>query len=381
MFQALLLLVGLGLLALGGEGLYYVYSNPSQVTMRCAEYAQSRPSDLWLRLTDCEADYLGAGYRESGGKIAELFFPIRPAGRPRTDPAAIVAATTDPEVLAVAQATVGDGRQPDQEQFIVMMLKIVTALRASREIEGWGRAGVLKTFDSRRSLASLSSPIEPDAIVLDLHARPQATVPAVELTLGAIALAFALLVHMRSKRARGAAAAAEHAERADEVEGAAHAGGTAPAEPAAEPVEAAPPEIESFPAEDETAPPAPEPAPIAPPAELLPKLRGLLLLRLPSTADPSDIENAPPLGAREAVMRRIAEVIPDIRFDESGQGTLSAPDCLLVVDVGPAPLVHTAVARAEGARGIGLLKTLLASAGWRAYSARTAAFVDPDDPT
>jgi hypothetical protein len=400
MLQALLLLVGLGLLAFGGEGLYYAYSNPQQVTMRCAEYAQSRPSALWLRLTDCEADYLGAGYRESGGQIAELFFPVRPAGRPRNDPAALVAATRDPQVLAIAQATVGEGRQPTQEQFIVMMLKIITALGASREIEGWGRAGIVKAFDTRRSLASLSSPIEPDAIVLDLHARPDATAPARLAGAGALALVGALLLHLRSKRVR----VVEPTAAAEEpVSAAVDQGPSEPAADAAEfeisgadhvnPVEPASvtdgPEVHTgtapgadmlaFPAEDEPTPAPPDLPPAQPaPAAATPRLRGLLLLRLPPSANASDIENAPPLGTREAVERRIAELVPGIRFDESGQGSVAGPDHLLVVDLGPDPLVPTAVARAEGQEGIELLKTLLTSAGWRAYSPRTASFVDPD---
>jgi hypothetical protein len=406
MLQALLLLVGLGLLAFGGEGLYYAYSNPQQVTMRCAEYAQSRPSALWLRLTDCEADYLGAGYRESGGQIAELFFPVRPTGRPRTEPAALVAATSDPQVLAIAQATVGEGRQPNQEQFIVMMLKIITALGASREIEGWGRAGIVKAFDTRRSLASLSSPIEPDAIVLDLHARPDPTVPAIQAGAGAVALAGALLLHLRSKRAgvleRTAAAAEPVAPAVDQGRSApapegvelgtsgTDPGAVEPAHVADQPAVQASVEpaadMLAFPAEDKAPvappgiPPAPPGIPPAPPgpAAAAPRLRGLLLLRLPPSANASDIENAPPLGARDAVERRIAELVPGIRFDESGQGSVSGPDHLLVVDLGPDPLVPTAVARAEGTEGIELLKTLLTSAGWRAYSPRTASFVDPD---
>jgi hypothetical protein len=391
MLQALLLLLGLGLVALGAEKLYYIYANPQQLTMRCVEYARSQPSAVWLRLTECEADYLGAGYRESGGRIAELFFPIRPAGRPRTEPAALVAATSDPEALAIAQAAVGDGRAPDQEQFLVMMKQIVTALGGSREIEGWGRAGMLERMDARRSLASLSSPIEPDAIVLDLHGRPQPTVPALQLVTGALAIGGALLLQRRSRRpatARPAEPAAAAPRGTAETAVKQEPSSIAAAEhqpPDAAPEPDAPAamlsidhggDMLSFPAEDEAAAAPPEPPPV--PATDLPKLRGLLLLRLPPSANASDIENAPPLGAREAVMRRIADVIPDVRFDESGQGRVSDPGCLLVVDLGPDPLVPTAIARAEGARAIDLLRTLLTSAGWRAFSPRSASFIEPD---
>ena len=95
-------------------------------------------------MSGCDIDYLGAGYRESEGQIIELFFPIRPPAQARTTPAALVVATSDSDVLAVAQNTIGGGQQPDQEAFLVMMLRIVTMLKVSREVEGYARSGVME---------------------------------------------------------------------------------------------------------------------------------------------------------------------------------------------------------------------------------------------
>src|SRR5688572_7396142 len=144
LLRILLLLVSLPLLAIGSEGLYHGLRNQQQTTMTCEQYVQSRPRAAWLRLTGCEMDYLAAGFSETrNGRITELFFPVRPIGQRREAPALVIAATRDPAALASAQKTIGDSLQPNQEQFLVMMLTIVTQLNASREVQGYVRMGVV----------------------------------------------------------------------------------------------------------------------------------------------------------------------------------------------------------------------------------------------
>jgi hypothetical protein len=133
------------------------YRSPLEIT--CAEYARRSPSVLWLRARDCDIDYLNAGYRESRGTIQELFFAVRPAGAARTQPAVLVVATRDPAVLAIAQGGIGEGQQPNQEQFLIMMLRIVTALNAARRIEGRLRVGWMDRLRARRVLSGLTTPV------------------------------------------------------------------------------------------------------------------------------------------------------------------------------------------------------------------------------
>ena len=82
MRRLLLFVVGLVLLALGAQGIYHAFSNSRRTEMSCDAFARGRPNALWLRLTDCELDYLGAGYNESRGRISELLFPVRAADVP-----------------------------------------------------------------------------------------------------------------------------------------------------------------------------------------------------------------------------------------------------------------------------------------------------------
>ena len=190
------------LLAVSGSLAWYrlrAVATPVEVT--CREFADSRPAEDWVRVRGCAMDYLGAGYREADGKIAELFFPVRPTGAAPTEPAVLVAATRDPAVLTIAQSGIGGGRQPNQEQFLLMMLKIVTALGASREITGVVRTGFVERLRTRRVLSGLTTPLSPGAVVLDVNATRGTMFPAVQTALGLL-LVVGAMIRRRATRGR-----------------------------------------------------------------------------------------------------------------------------------------------------------------------------------
>ena len=269
----------------------------------------------WLRARDCDVDYLNAGYRESHGKILEMFFAVRPAGAERTTPAVLVVATRDPAVLAIAQSGIGEEQQPDQEQFLIMMLRIVTALNAARRIEGRVRLGWMDRLRSRRVLSGLTTPVAPGAIVVDLNAPPAYSGPAVQMAVGA-ALVFGAVVMFRKGRR---------------------------VPPTDAPVVTRPVDAEPV------------------------QLRGLLLVNLAPGAGVADIEYAPPLGNRGEVMEQITAAIEGIQFDARGRGTLRVPEVAAIIDIGRCEIVSTAIAGADGARGAAAIRQLLAATGWRAY--------------
>ena len=325
MLKFVLAFTGLLLAALGAPDLYRDVHAGQQSTLTCDQFARHRPSSVWLRLTGCELDYVGVGFRESGGRIVELIFPVRPAGRPRTEPAALVVATRDPRALALAQGTIGAGRQPDQEQFLVMMLRIVTTLGAAREVEGLARTGILQRVRARRLLSGLSSSVAPGAVLMDLHARPRALAPAVLAGAGVAMLLIATALALRQRTARGAAAA-------------------------------------------------------APPAEAsVPRLR-VLLLAIPADAGADAIEHAPPLGDAGSVRATIEGHIAGLRFDGDNRGRLDDKDGTIAIDLGPNETVHTAVVDARGDRAAGQLHRLLARTGWRAYAPKSGEFVEAAQP-
>jgi hypothetical protein len=328
--RIVLLLLSLPLLAIGGQGLYGVARNPQQVAVTCAEVARQRPRALWLRVTGCELDYLNPGYRESRGQMTELFFPVRPAGQPRTAPAALVVATRDPEALAVARTAIGTGGRPDQEAFIVAMLRIVTILRASREVEGFARGGAIEVLRARRTLASLNAPLAAGYLVLDLHERPRALVPALETSAGALAFLGFVLLLVRGRRREATV------EPVEETESAAKAPG----------------------------PPAPRT--VLPP---------MMVLNLDPSATLEAIEHAPPLGPIADVRARLRAALPGTRLDKDGRGTVEGSDYSLRIDIGKTEPVWTATVVAEGDGAVAALRALAAATRWRLYVPKRGVFL------
>lgn len=316
-----LLLVSLLLFALGGHGLYHASLNRAQTAVSCEQLVRQRPAQTWLRISGCELDYVGAGYREVRGQIAELYFPVRPAQADPAAPVPLVAVTSNPEALAIAQSTMGDGRQPDQEAFLVMMLRIVTTLRASREVEGTIRTNPLLALSTRRALAGMGASLAPNVAVIDLHATPSFLLPGLEAAVGfAALLAFVALLRRRPAPA-GAAAPAE---------------ATVPAD--------------------------------------APRLPALMLLNLPDTATGDDIEKAPPLGTRKEVAKRSTRALKGLKFT-GGRGVLKTSHVDLTIDLGDHDVVSTAIVRARGAAAAESVRALARATGWRVYVPKRGAFI------
>lgn len=326
LFKIALLLASLPLLAAGGEGIYHAARNRQQITLTCDEFVRQPPRALWIRVTGCDIDYVNAGYRESRGRIAELFFPVRPMKQPGTAPAVLIAATRDSGVLAIAENTIGDGQQPNQEAFLVMMLRIITMLGISREVEGYARSGAIELAQTRRALAGMNAALAPGLVVLDLHARPSFLVPGIEAGAGA----GLLLVSLMRRR-----------------------------QPAA-------------PVEEAAAAPGDDSAEAAPR-----RLPAVMLLNLPASADPGAVEHAPALGSRSDVTEQIVQLLGWVAVDRNGRGTLSGPDWSLTLDLGPDDPVWTVAIEARGEGSLRPLAALARGSGWRMFIPKRGTFVEP----
>jgi len=319
-----LLLVSIPLLVHGGEAVYVGARSRVQTRLACAEYGQARPSSDWVRLSDCEVDYVRAGYREAGGRLTELLFPLRPAGTSPAFPAAIVLATREPGILAMAERAVGGGAvQRNQEVFTASMQQIVNTIRASRDIDGLVRAP-LEAFRTRTSITAIQAPLDDELVVLDLWARPRLLMPAIEAAAGANALLIFLFLSVRARRR----------VRND-----------------------------------------PQPATIPAAVDASLSLRGLMLLNLPDAATANEIEEAPPLGEQDAVRLLLASALPGLTFDAHGRATFTRPDVVATVDVAAATPVYTAVMSLDGEAADDTLRRVLSTTGWRAFSPRRGAFL------
>jgi hypothetical protein len=354
-----LLVPAVALLVFAGEGIYHAARGRQQVAVACDELRRGRPSAPRMLVAGCEINYAGAGYRESGGQVEELFLPARPAGG-QAVPAPIVIATRDPAAITLARSVLGGGRVATSEQSLEAMRKVVAELRVSNVIDGLARTGVIERFRSRRILSGLATPIADDAVVVDLHGTPDFLLPSLALVAGTVLALFAIWPLRRDQAA------------ADVI---------APSTPRpALPVEIAFSQYDPELAFDDLAEQANRPTvqPDASPKSIPVSLPRLLLLALDVSAGPEAIETAPPLGSRVEVVAILRGVISDLCVDQA-RAVLARPDGSVRVDLGGHDPVPTAVLEARGEAGVALVKEVLLMTGWRAFVPKTGLFVSADD--
>ena len=350
--KLVLVLASVPLLALGGEGLYYATRTRQQVAVTCDQFVRQRPRASWVRINGCAVDYVAPALREDRGRIVELYFAVRAPSQSRLAEVALVAATSDPQVLDIAQNAIAGGSQADQDAFLVAMLRIVSVLQISRDVEGTIREGFLQRLQTQRMLSSFGTPLADDYAVLDLHARPSLVVPAIESAAGLLLLAAALFSGPR--RAPVGAADAD-------VTGAPAAVGSGPPVP-----------LESALAVESAGGSAPSTA-----AVLERRLPRMMLVNLEPSAEAGEIEYAPPLGTRDEVRARIAAVLGELRAITDSRYAIEGPEWLLEIDLGADDPVWTVTIDARGSpAAAGELTRLAAGTGWRIFVPRLGTFVD-----
>lgn len=333
-----LLIVTLPLLARGADGLYHAARSQVQASVSCQLFQSTRPTSGWLRLTGCEIDYVRAGYREIRGRVTELFIPIRAAGSSPAQPSGLVLSTRDPTLLSIVERGLTGPAQKDREAFLLMMLKIVTAMGLSTEIEGFTRPP-LEMLRTRGSLSAIKAPLDERFTVLDLGARPRLLLPVIESLVGAGGL---LVVLCRSQGRRRL-----HTTR--------------PADSSSRAVM-----------------PGPTPRGVDPGRGEAP-LRHLMLVNLPPPALPSALEGAPPLGTQAAVRLALSKVLPGITFDAAGVGQYNRPDHSMRLELGTGPDVWTATLEVTGDAATAALKRLITQTGWQVYAPLLGRFLTSDD--
>jgi hypothetical protein len=373
-----LLLVSIPLLAHGADGLYHGFRSRAQAHVTCEQFRRERPASGWLHLTGCEIDYVRAGYRDTRGRVTELFFPLRPVGSSPAQPSALVVATRDPALLAIVERAIAGPAQQDQEAFLVMMLQVVTAMGAAHEVEGLTRSA-LEMLRVRAGLGAIKAPLDQHFKVLDFHRRPRLLFPAIEAILGAQGL-FLLMFLLTARRRQSSAPELHPEEDVPMVAPGQQVDATTPAAEVTE-VTAVPAESPGLTAAESPSP-VPEttrgaddrrrPAPAR-------DFRRLMLVNLPPNASPAALEGAPPLGPNSAVRSALSRVLPGLAFNLDGVGQFNRPDHAIVVDPGTAPEVWTATIDVTGEAAGPALKNLVTQTGWQVYAPRLGRFLTSED--
>jgi hypothetical protein len=374
MLRIVLLVLALPFFLLGAEGLYNATRARQQATLTCEQYARGDRPSLLVRLTGCEIDYSGAAYRESGGRIRELFFPARPAGR--GGPASLVAVTNSPAALQLAQSALGNRRQRSAEELSAAMQSAAAAAGASGEISGLIRSGVLRRFSSSRVLSGIGVPLADNVSILDLEAQPGFLFPVLQIAVGLILFGAGFLMGRESPPLVAEPDSAERAEVLARLQK--HIEDLRLADEGGASSVSGPPQPTSRPegrAVGEQRRAVEQPAPGRAMPERLP---AIMLLNVDPSASAADIESAPPLGPRPEVIVRLRKVLPDLVVDASGRWRRAGRDYSLQLDLGSGDIVHTVVLESAGKAGAAAVRSLIESTGWRAFVPKSGRFLDAE---
>jgi hypothetical protein len=324
--------IALGLLSLllvahGADGTYRALRSRTQSQMTCADFAQKGSSSAWLALTGCEVDYVHAGYREAPRDLfGRLFGGAAAPARVTELLFPVRPVGSNPTVPAALVVSTRDPnvlaiaertlsvRGTIDQEAFLVMMLQVVTAMRVSREIDGTVRAPLDLLRSRGGLSAIRAPLTDRFAVLDLHQRPHVLLPVLEVVAGLVAL---VVVFVRRR-------AVELAAGADVV---------------------------------------------------YPRL---MLLNLPASATPQDLENAPPLGTQVEVRQRLAAALPGIAFDEHGKAHLATSHQTIDIDLGLADPVPTAVVQLKGV-ATKTLATLLTKTGWRAFAPRRGAFVGVSD--
>ena len=162
-----LTLITVALLWGGGQALYIAVTNRNPTELTCGDYLRTKPSATWVKMTNARIFLTEAMYKESIGRVEELYIPVRPANGDGSETCRILLATRDPELIAAnerlraLESRPGKLTEADIEGFIRL-----------REIQGLVRFGVDLNDKERKKLASLGGNLTPDFVIIDEGKKP-----------------------------------------------------------------------------------------------------------------------------------------------------------------------------------------------------------------
>lgn len=181
------ILITIGLLWGGGQGLYTALTNrtPSEITV--ADYIAQKSDAKWLRLTEGKMRLASLSY--SGGRVSdqikEVFIPLVPA-EGESPQVHVLIASKKPEVLAYG-TKLRDASNPADA---IRLLLSPEGISPRDPVEGIVRFGIDLKDDEVKKLRELSPELAPDFVILTHDDRPDFAISFVLFAAGGVMLFF-----------------------------------------------------------------------------------------------------------------------------------------------------------------------------------------------
>lgn len=184
----------IGLLWMGGQGVYTGLTNSKQTEMTLAEYSQKKPTATWLKLKDCQVSTLDAAYTSKWGSITEVYIPLRAPGAPREEKVHVLLATKDEATLDLIKKM---SEMKNDQDMLKFALENRKQLLSTRDVNGVVRFGIELKDKDRRKLANLDKNLTPDFVILSEGEEPHIFV-SIAMVAGGLVLGLVLVVMFAS---------------------------------------------------------------------------------------------------------------------------------------------------------------------------------------
>ena len=190
--------VTIGLLVSGGQGLYQAVTNRTPTEIACADLDKTLPTKAWVRVTGCRGSLVDASYRSRFGVITEVFVPVRPpaAAGSKEAPAHLVIATTDDAVIDVVKKMSAIDEK-DMKGALSFLVENAGKMRLERDFKGVIRSGIDSNDKVLRHLKEKGD-VAPQFVVMDEGKEPGILGSLAQLGGGAL-LAVGMLARAASK--------------------------------------------------------------------------------------------------------------------------------------------------------------------------------------
>lgn len=193
---ALLLLLSVVLLGIGGYGLWLTTKTSQPALLTLDEYVKDRPAARWVRLTSCKLNLLEASYTQNtNGSIKDLYVPVYSNNDPNPTKIDVLLHVNDADTVKLLDAM---HDLKDEAEILNYLALYRERIFPHRDVEGVIRFAGEFPEEQRAVLKKMAADLAPNFVVLNENELPERG-PAGSFLIGGVLLALIALLLLRSR--------------------------------------------------------------------------------------------------------------------------------------------------------------------------------------
>jgi hypothetical protein len=165
------LIITIGLLVAGGQGIYVAARNREPTSLELADYIKNKPTAEWLILRNCVLNVAGAAYMIEKGSSTptQLFIPVIIDQKNTDEKVHVLLATKDKNLIATVMEL---ELQMSKTAVMNWLSKNRERAFVKRNITGLVQFGIEQKVSDRRKLANLQGDLAKDFIIIKDGSEP-----------------------------------------------------------------------------------------------------------------------------------------------------------------------------------------------------------------